>query len=266
MLTVLTEGSIERQSVRHDHGGTAGAASHRPLLTFGQVIEQHDQLVKCQTCVWNEVLKKLKCRTQALAPGQIWKARLRIRYRLIGQHFQHLAYASDRIGFSSQPRGPQQCSQLTRGGTRWSPGYLLRPLPPLALSELAYTIRRQPGPRADRARARLVQEHPHGEVEAAQVAAIGSVGDTHGTCVRKLTSGCVGADRGPGSVLARIGRLPPRRGSSVRPFCERARGHACPHRSGPGIDLRKAAVACRTPREHSPETADSTQKHRIDRG
>src|SRR5580658_8557777 len=102
MLTVLTDWSLQRKLVRHDHGGAAGATSDRPLLTFGQVIEQHDQLVKCQTCVWNEVLKELECLTQALAPCQIWKGRLRIRHGLCGQHFQHLAHASDRIGFSSK--------------------------------------------------------------------------------------------------------------------------------------------------------------------
>src|SRR5580658_4325364 len=179
MLTVLTDWSLQGELVRHDHGGAACAASDRPLVAFSQVIEQHDQLVKCQTCVWNEILKELECRTQALAPCQIWKARLRIRHPLGGKHFQHLAYARDRICFSSQAWGRQKCSKLTRGRARRSPRHLLRLLPPVQLRELSYTVRRQPGPSADRARARLVREHAHGKIEAAQVAGIAGVGDTH---------------------------------------------------------------------------------------
>ena len=68
---------------------------------------------------------------------------------------------------------------MMRGRTRRSPKHLLRLLPPVQLRELAYTVRRQPCPRADRARARLVREHAHGKIEAAQVAGIDGVGDTH---------------------------------------------------------------------------------------
>ncbi len=53
--------------------------------------------------------------------------------------------------------------------------------------------------------------------------------------------------------------------SSVPLSCERARGDACSHRSGPGIDFRNAAAICRTPHEHSPGNADSTQRHRTGR-
>src|SRR5207244_10060258 len=102
-----------------------------------------------------------------------------VRHGLGGKHFEEAAKACYRGRFASQARGGEEPLKPGRAGSSVTSRLPVDRFAPIKTREIADPIRRQARPDANRMGARLVREHSDGEVEAAQLAAVAIVRDTH---------------------------------------------------------------------------------------